>query len=458
MKFKTKPWKHQLEAVEYLMERDAGALYTDMGSGKTKIMIDLIVNRGWEKIIIVCPKIVCKVWVNEFTKHADTDGIQVTNLSDIPGNKKVTLIKENVLNRQITQHVLIVNYDSVWREPLRKFLLEKWNGDAVICDESHRIKSPSSKVSRFLALLGKRTPHRYLMTGTPLAQNPLDIYGQYRFLDPSLFGTNFGKFQDRYANMILMAGGFKIIDKYNPYKNLDELQEKMFSCAFKVDVELNLPAVQDIDYEFDLSPTAQKYYKQIKKEGVLELQEGYMAAANVLSVITRLQQVTSGYVPLTDEYGVTKITEIDTSRQEALKDLLDNIPLEEPVVIFCKYKKDLKNVRKIATAGTRSCSELSGNESSLSEWLAGKTNVLIVQISSGAEGIDLTRARYNIYYSMTHSLSQYKQSRKRTHRPGQTRPVVYYRLVAKMNKGKTIDEQIIQSLDNNQEIIDTIML
>ena len=437
------------------MPLNFGALYTDMGSGKTKIMVDLIRNRGWGKVLIVCPKKVARVWPREFQKHARRADINVIDVSDIAGAKKPTHIRESVLNNKLAQQVIIVNYESVWRSPFREFLL-KYKLDCIICDESHKIKSPASKCSRFLTLLGKRVPNRFLMTGTPLAQSPLDIYAQYRFLKPSIFGTNFGNFKDIYANMIKDAGGFAILDKKTPYKNLDELQEKMFSCAFKTDSEIELPPTQDILVEFPLSPKAEKYYKELQKEGCLELAGGTLETGNILAIITRLQQLVSGYIPLELD-GVTKLTEIDTTRQEALKELLEDMPASEPVVVFAKYRKDIINIRNLVKAMGRKSSELSGKRDTMHRWEAGKTTVLVVQISSGAEGIDLTRARYCVYYTLTPSLGQYLQSRKRIHRPGQDKPVIYYTLIAKMKKGKTIDEKILEALKNNKRVVDSIM-
>lgn len=455
--FHTTPWKHQKAALKFLYYRSFGALYTDMGSGKTKIMIDLIVNRRFKLTLIVAPKKVCRVWKPEFMKHAPNQSICVIDVSKVAGDRKAGIILETLTEAKFDQIVIVVNYDSVWRHPFKSFLL-KLGIDCVICDESHRIKSPSSKCSRALQLIGKRVSNRYLMTGTPLAQNPLDIYAQYRFLAPEIFGTSFQRFKDEFSNQIRMPGGFTILDKKNPYKNLDRLHDLMFSCAFKMDVEESLPPTQDITLSFDMSTIAQKHYLEFKKESCLELDEGVVTAGNILTIITRLQQLTSGYLPVETNEGKA-IVEIDDSRILRMRELLEDIAPEEPIVVFCKYRKDIKNIRKLVHEMGWKSSEVSGKRDTLDNWLAGNTKVLVVQISSGAEGIDLTRARYCIYYTLTHSLMQYKQSRKRVHRPGQTRPVIYYKLVAKMGKGKgrTVDELIIKSLDNNQELINTIM-
>lgn len=456
MRYITPPWRHQRKALKFLYPRSFGALYTDMGSGKTKIMVDLIVNRGFKRVLIVAPKKVCRVWAPQVATHAAGEPLLVLDLSGVAGRAKRATVLQGLAEAGSGSLIVVINYDSVWREPFKKFAL-KFGFDCVICDESHRIKSPGSKCSRALHMFGKRVKNRFLMSGTPLAQSPLDIYAQYRFLDSSIFGTNNGAFKAQYANLIPMPGGYSKIDKKNPYKNLDELHEKMFSCAFNVDVDQSLPETQDIDIEFDLPKTTQKHYEELRKEGVLELREGDVTAGNILAIMTRLQQLVSGYLPVQDGDGSTTVVEIDDARRTALKELLEGIPPDEPVVIFAKFRKDIKNIRKTVHELGRKSSELSGRKDTLHNWQAGKTTVLVVQIASGAEGLDLTRARYCIYYTLTHSLSQYKQSRKRIHRPGQTRPVIYYRLIARAKKGKTIDQRIVESLDNNEEVIKAIM-
>lgn len=446
-----KLWRHQIEALEYFKPRNYGALYTKPGTGKTRIMLELIKSRDFKLTLITCPKKVCRVWPTEFNKHFRGNNYKILDVSLYANERKVTEVKKVLeLNKNI--HLIIVNnYDSVWRKPLRDFLL-KIKLDCVICDESHRIKTPGSKVSRFLTLLGKRVPNRFLMTGTPLAQSPLDIYAQYRFLNPEIFGTNYAVFKERYANWIQVPGGFSMLNKSNPYKNLDELHEKMFSCAFMPEVEQNLPPVQDILWEFDLPKKSEKYYKELKKEGVLELKEGVVDSGNVLAIITRLQQLTSGYLP-TDE----GIVEIDAARKDSFRELLESLPDGEPVVVFCRFRKDIKNCRRVVKDMGRKSSEISGVRDTSTNWYAGKTSVLVVQISAGSEGIDLTRARYGVYYTKTQALWQYQQSRKRLHRPGQVRPTTFYHIVARMSRGRTIDEDINQSLEDNENLIDVIL-
>lgn len=461
--FRTKPWKHQLAALRYLMkeEHSSAALLLKMGAGKTKIWIDLINNKGWDTTLIVCPKKASRVWMKQFPIHSVNQDILLINLCLLSGKAKVEAVRRTTKERISGQKVVyIINYDSIWTEPFRTLVKDKMRFDAIICDESHRLKSPASKVSRFMQVLGRRCDRRYIATGTLLAQHPLDVYAQYRFLNPGVFGTNFDKFKSRYTQLdarLSMKLGREVLDKKEPYVNLDELNEKIMSCAFTVDAELDLPPTQDIPVEFDLSPKVQRLYKELKEEGALEMDEGTLEISNILSMALRLQQLTSGFIQLEDEYGNKHTKVIDDSRSKALEELLLDLPDDEPVVVFAKFKRDIKNIRKVCDKLGRKYSEISGRCDEFEDWDEGKTSVLIVQIESGAEGLDFTRAHYAIYYTLTHKLWIYLQSRERLHRPGQKHPVVYYFLLGKLAKEKSVDEGILDSLNRNEDFIQKVL-
>lgn len=469
LKFKTKPWIHQKKALAYLYKRDVGALYTKMGSGKTKVMIDLIRNREFKRVVIVAPKKACQVWEDEIKIHGLRSKFRVFNLVGMKAEEKVMLLKRNLQWKDLehsersVSNVIIINYESIWRPPLSNYLLRKTTGiDTVICDESHRIKSPSSKCSRYLARIGKIAQHRYLLTGTPLAENPMDVYAQYRFLDPSIFGTNFVDFCNEYQNIdpILTSKiGYTILDKKKPYKNLEELRKKMFSVAFCCEPSIQLPSEHSRSLKFTLEDEVDKYYTELEKEGILELKEGVQDTESVLALILREQQLTSGFIPINKEDGSTKIVELSNKRMKILYRLLKTEIKEEPVVIFAKFKKDLKNIELVCNKLGIGYSELSGTKDTLKIWKEGKTQVLAVQYTSGSESINLTRAHYCIYYSLHHSLALYLQSKKRIHRPGQTKPCVYYHIIATRPKSKrnTIDEDIIKALRDKKNIVDYIM-
>ena len=452
-------------ALDFLYNRNIGALYTDMGTGKSKVMIDLIVNKKFPLTLIVCTKKGCNNWVKQINIHANFSSKNVTNLTNLSTNQKTTLIKEILKNYpknhpKIGSSILICNYDSVWREPFSKYLL-KLPIDCIICDESHRIKTPSSKCSKFLSKLGKNSPNRYLVTGTPLAENPTDIYAQYRFLDPAIFGTSLTLFRGRYENLDVSRTtqvGYRVLDKREPYINLEELKEKMFSIAFMAKSEVKLPKRLNIVQSFKLSQKEIECYKNITKNQAIEFEDGLMTVENILSLSLRQQQITSGFIPiLDDDFNPIGNKEIGTSKLEMLKELLENLPKNEPVVIFAKFRYDLDSIKKLCKSLDIGYSEISGATDEEDDWQSGKTQVLGVQYASGSESITLTRAHYCIYYSLTYSLSQYRQSKKRIHRPGQEHKCIYYYLIAELDKGKTIDRTIVDALIKKGDIVDSIV-
>lgn len=459
--FKTKPWAHQLKALEYMYPRDTAALYTKPGSGKTKIMIDLVINRGFKRVLVVAPKKPCDVWPPQIQLHSSLTQDNIVPLHHLSGKDKAEQIR---LAMQATKDKVIIfvcNYDSVWRDPINKMWFYKKLGlDCVICDESHRIKSPSSKCSRFLGKLGKIVPHRYLLTGTPLAENPTDVYAQYRFLDPTIYGTNYRAFCDRYQNIdanLSARVGFPILDKKSPYKNLDELKEKMFSCAFYMKSTVKLPKTTRMVIKVPMDELSEQTYKELSKEGAVEFEEGFMTVNNALAMIIRKQQVTSGYLPIEHEDGTYELKRISTYRRTFLYRFLQGLPESEPVVIFAKFQKDLYSIRKVAERLGCGYSEVSGREDSLRDWKAGKTQVLGVQYTAGSESIDLTRAHLCIFYTLDHSLGKYEQARKRVHRPGQESPCIYYHFVATMSSGRTVDQDILQCWKDKKDYINLVM-
>lgn len=464
--FKTEPWDHQLLAVEYMMQHQQAALYTDMGTGKSKVMIDTIVNKGFRFVLIVCTNKGCEVWVKQFSLHSDISPQNVLDLSGLSTLKKIQVLDKKLTQRRTEADteplVVLVNYEAVWRDKFAKYLLRKSvKTDCVICDESHRIKSPASKCSRFLSRLGKKVDNRFLLTGTPLAENPMDVYAQYRFLDPSIFGTSFSRFKDRYQNLDTkksMAVGFPVLDKNQPYKNLDELREKAFSIAFKIPSSVKLPKQNSQTRHYQMSEKGTRVYTQMCKEGVLKNGDWYCEAENALTLQIRKKQIASGFVSTVNDVEQKRLFKIDTTRRDTLIDLLASLPPSEPVVVFARYTYDLRQVKAASEAAGRLYSELSGNEDTESEWQAGKTSVLGVQFSKGSEGVDFTRARYAIYYTMTERLALYLQSKKRIHRPGQTRPCYYIHIVADQANGKpTIDSTVMEAVRLKKDIIDYVM-
>jgi SNF2 family DNA or RNA helicase len=453
----TSLWHHQKVAYHFassILFNKAGIgggalLALDMGCGKSLTAIAVIISNPdkIKKVLIVCPNSVVNVWPEQFKRHTNAN-VVIAALNAVALGKKVSVEKKKEIAAQTLkiaeiqkkQGIIIINYESLWREPFASWTLSA-GFDMALLDEQHRIKASGGKTTKFCEKLGRVVPYRLGLTGTPLPNSPQDVYGQFRFLDTGIFGTSFTKFRSTYCEM----GGFQGHQVVS-YRNLDDLARKMYSIGYRVmskDV-FDLPKFADETRAFMLEPTEQSMYQDMETNFCVELNNEMITADNALVKILRLQEITSGFL------DGQKVGE---GKKKLLNDVLEDFPEDEPIVIFARFTNDLLNIREVAESQGRGYAELSGHENQLAMWQEGKAAILGVQIVAGREGVDFTRSRYCIYYSLGYSLGDYNQSRARVDRPGQTREGVYYHLVAK----GTIDEVVMKALASKEEIVETVL-
>lgn len=454
------PWLHQKQAFHFASELDALGLFMDMGTGKSRVVVDLIQNRDHKRVLIICPRSVVGVWPKQFSIHGRGKFNVVAPRATTPGGGSTSVPQRSAQIKDALERapkdvplVCVINYEATYRSPMAEVLLaQKW--DLVVLDESHRIKAPGGKASMFCGKLGRRSAHRAALTGTPMPRSPLDIYAQYRFLDPGIFGTSFAAFRNRYAVMG-GYGGHEVLG----YQNQDDLAKRMYSIAFRVMAEdvLDLIPVLHEERSVPLEPEAQNVYRELYANLVADVGVGRVNAANALVKILRLQQVTSGALPVEDpDDDTVKMTLVSTAKRNLLSDTIEPLPTKEPIVVFCRFKWELGYIREVAEEQGRRYGELSGkSKDGLTEesTMREDIDVLGVQIQSGGVGIDLTRARYHVYLSTGHNNGDYMQSLKRGDRPGQERQVVYYHLFC----DATIDKDIHAALADGKSVTDFVM-
>ena len=448
---KTPAWRHQVEAFEFAKDKPASMLAMSMGCGKTLVAVALCEYWGADRVLVLSPKSVVAVWGREFSRHAISDWVVVAPKG---GVKDKAVACRAAITSSRRKMVFVVNYESAFRSPFREFALETpW--DVVICDESHRIKSHSSETSKFAYKLGRVAKRRLCLTGTPMGQSPLDVFGQYRFLDPGVFGTSWTWFSNRYA----LHNNPAIPQQITGYKNQEELQELVSWLAFRVNSEdvLDLPEVTHNDVRVELGKEAKRIYRELETELAAEVASGVVTVSNALTKLLRLAQCTSGFlVPSDESEEEMALVEFDSSKEEALEELISGIEPSEPVVCFTRFRHDCVVVNRVAERLGRRYCELSGSrKDALNDRaeLVDGAQVVGVNIQSGGVGVDLSKARYAIYVSVGFSLTEYDQSLARLHRPGQTRPVVYYHLIA----DDTIDEYVYRALWKRKQVIESIL-
>ena len=184
-------WRHQHEAVTDLSVMPGSMLAFDMGVGKTLAALTLCDTWDARRVLVICPKSVISVWPAEFVKHSPRRW-QVLPLEDGSVAKRTAAAERHLTTwRSLKQPLaVVVNYDAIIREPLLQFLCDTpW--DVFVMDESHHIKAPAGKQSRACQRIASSVPRRLGLTGTPMPHSPLDIYAQYRAIDPAIFGTSF---------------------------------------------------------------------------------------------------------------------------------------------------------------------------------------------------------------------------------------------------------------------------
>ena len=455
---RTQPWRHQRAAFQFCMKKFKSGLHgillaMIMGTGKSLVACMLVLALAAKKVLIICPLRVVPVWATQFERHVSATVVIVILDEDagtVAQKQELAAEKLRLAEAHGVPFVCVINYDSMWREPFCDWA-EKVLWDLIVPDEIHRAKSPSGKASMELKRLRGHARYRVGLSGTPMPHGPMDVFAPFRFLDVRIFGPSFSAFRQKYAVM----GGFQR-KQVTGFQNLEELESHMSRITFRVGKEvLDLPSETSVTYYCELTGEAARIYRDLDEDFVALVKEGTITAANAMVKLLRLQQVTGGCVPTDDAVP----RRVDSAKLKLLADTLEDIGSEEPVVVFGRFHADLDAVHEACTlvvaandCGMKSM-ELSGRRDEIARWQAGEAQVLAVQIDSGGEGVDLTRARYSIFYSTGFKLGKYEQAKARTHRPGQEKPVMHIHLIAK----GTVDVKIMRALEKRAEVVEAIL-
>jgi len=442
-------YEHQQKAYDFALdtlERNKGlAILADMGTGKSLMTIAIIGTLEAEskvkKLLVVCPKSIVGVWESEFNKFADYR-YALTVLEGTLMKKRDTF---GFMNGTALQ-VIVVNYESAWR--LEKEIA-KWKPDAIVCDESSKIKNPTTAQSKALHRLGKDTKYNIILTGTPITNNPLDFFSQYKFLNEEILGGSYYLFRNRYAVM----GGYQN-HQIIGYRHLAELVERVHDIAYRIKIEdaVDLPPFIDETRTIMLEPKAQAMYHQIEKDCYTELaNEGEVTARNVLTQLLRLSQVTGGYIR-DDATGVAQ--RVSDVKLDALEDIVDTcIDEGKKVVVFARFVPEIEAIERMLQKKGIGYSLIYGATKDRAEQVKqfqenDDVKVFVGQLQTTGMGLTLTAASVAVFYSLDFSYANYEQSRARIHRIGQKEKCLYIHLVCR----GTVDERIMQALQKKGDI------
>jgi SNF2 family DNA or RNA helicase len=468
-KFKTKPYNHQLIALEKSWAQKTYALFMEMGTGKSKVLVDniaMLYDRGAIRAaLIVAPKGVYKNWNDiEMPVHLP-DHVEHTKVMwEANITKKKQLELDTLFDGGTDLKILIMNVEAFSTNKGLDFahsFLNIFMGKALIgIDESTTIKNPTAKRTKNILKIGNLASYRRILTGSPVTKSPLDLFSQCLFLDPYHLGyDSYYAYRSRYALMLDRNFGGRKVQIVDSYRRLGELAEKLDSFSYRVLKEdcLDLPPKVFTKRVVELTDEQDKIYAQMKQMALALLNDKVMSTVNVMTQLMRLHQVTCGTFKADDG----TITPLKNNRLTALLDCLEEV--EGKVIIWATYREDIKKIVETLKKayGEASTVEYHGGvdtayrQDHIAQFQdkTSPTRYFVGNPQTGGYGITLTAANTVIYYSNSYDLEKRLQSEDRAHRIGQTGSVTYVDLIAE----GTIDERIVKSLKDKVNIANEIM-
>ncbi len=468
-------WAHQSLGVKRALEEGDFAYFMEQGTGKSRTLIETLRyhfnnQKGLIATLILCPAIVVHNWPDEFAKYAPKiDPNKIIKLTG-PGPKRL-----KALTKAIEKHgrniIVVTNYEAIVSVKGMFEALTEWSPDFIGFDESQRLKTHNSQRTKKAIALADRAVRRFLLSGTPILNSPMDIWSQFRCLDGgATFGKSFFYFRNKYfydknAGMPKDRHFPDFVIREEAMVDIHNLIQKKALIVKKSEC-LDLPPLVKKVVHVDLSPEQARTYKEMKEEFITFLNDQACTAQMAITKAMRLQQIISGHIPLYDDDLNEQVVEefTNTPRERALEELLTDI-LEDPshkVLVWACWRPNYKVVRRVCEKLGVKYVEVHGDVSSSQKAQNIKdfqndpsVRVFLGHPGSGGIGINLVEAGYSIYYSRGYKLEDYLQSEARNYRGGSEihDSVTHYDIVAH----DTIDQEIQQALANKFEIGEALL-
>jgi len=466
-RYKTKPYEHQYVALEKSWDKEEYAYFMEMGTGKSKVLIDniaMLYDRGKiNAAMIIAPKGVYRNWLSSeipthLPSHIQYKSVLWTALTSKTKDKEYQSLFETDYNL----HIFIMNVEALSTPKgmtfARKFL--SCHNTLIAVDESTTIKTPKAARTRNIISIANLAKYRRILTGSPITKSPLDLYTQCKFLNEHLLGfSSYYSFQNRYACMVDKWFGGRKVSVIKSYQRLDELSKSIEPFSYRVLKEdcLDLPDKIYIKREIELTKEQVKLYQSMKLVAMAALSGKVVKAPHVLTQLMRLHQITCGHFKSDD--GQTQ--KIASNRLDELMDVLSE--MEGKAVIWAHYRYDIEVIVEAIKKeyGDNSVVTYYGDTSTDDRQKAIKliqdpnspVRFIVGTPQTGGYGITLTGASTMIYYSNGYDLEKRQQSEARIDRIGQEKPMTYIDIIAE----GTVDEKIVKALRTKVDIATQIM-
>jgi len=470
-KFKTKPFAHQITALEKSWTKEYFAYFMEMGTGKSKVLIDniaMLYDKG--KIngaLIIAPKGVYQTWEQQeipghMPDHIEKNVVLWKASITKEQQKKLDVLFESTTNL----HILIMNVEAFSTlkglQFAQKFL--SCHESLIAIDESTTIKNPEAKRTKSIVKLGRSAKYRRILTGSPVTKSPLDLYKQCEFLSPGLLDfESYYAFRTRYAIMRSANFGGRSVQIVVGYRNLDELSKKLEPFSYRVLKEdcLDLPPYTYTKRIIQLSSEQKNIYRQMRDIALagFKTEDDFktMTTGTAIVQLMRLHQITCGHFKADDG----TVHSLPNERLSSLMEVLEEV--EGKAVIWAHYRHDIeaiiKEVSKVYGPGSfvtyYGDTDQGSRQDNIRQMQDPNSQVrfLIGTPQTGGYGITLTQANVMIYYSNGYDLEKRTQSEARINRAGQTRKMTYVDIIAE----GTVDEKIVDALRKKINIASQVM-
>ena len=454
--FKNKPFVHQQAYLQRFWEYQVAALFADMGTGKSFMLINnvaMLYDRGkLNGFLIVAPKGVYRNWYDtEIPKQLPDHVVYRMAIWSPNPRKAERKAMDELFTVTEDLKILVMNVEAFSTAKgtayAKRFLLV--HNAMMAIDESTTIKTPGSARSKNTEKVGRGARYRRILTGSPVTKSPMDLYQQCAFLsDDCLEVSSYYVFQARYAVTVERQLNTHSFKQIVGYRRLDELKEKLDRFAYRVKKEecLDLPDKLYVKREVDLTPEQLKYYNEMKAFAMAQIDGGLVSTVNALTQLMRLHQIVCGHVKLDDG----TVIELPNKRMDELLSVVEET--DGKLIIWANYRHDIEAIKLAlskeygmnAVGMYYGDTEMDERKRVLEEFQNPDSEMrfFVGNPSTGGYGLTLTAANTMVYYSNSFDLEKRLQSEDRAHRIGQTKNVTYIDLIAV----GTVDEKIVKAL------------
>lgn len=431
------PHAYQAYCEKQIVDKPALALWLEMGLGKTIITLSAIQELKYNRfavnrVLIVAPKKVAEAtWQTEARKWDHTKHLR---FSTIMGNVQQRIRRANAL-----ADVYVVNRDNlVW---LVDYYRNAWPFDMVILDESTSFKNHQSKRWKALKSIQAHISRTVELTGTPSPQGLLDLWAQVYLLDQGeRLGKSIGQFRTRYFDPDKRNA--TTIFTYKPRTGTEQAVKDLLSdicVSMKAEDYINLPdCIYDV-VPVALDPAAEKAYRQLERDAVLQVDEDTINAGTAAVLANKLLQLCDGAV----YDDLHKIRKIHDCKIEALQELVEGLSGEH-LLLFYAFQHDRDRIVE-AFSKTRMRVRVYSGPEDADAWNAGQVDILLAHPASCAYGLNLQQGGHHVcWFGLNWSLELYQQANARLHRQGQDKPVFVHHLVVQDG----MDQEVMAALES----------